>query len=617
MSEAEASITDHELSSTINVPGLIPCNEDLMFINKSRGRNGDKKANFCIFCHTKQMKISRHLELKHKNEEEVKKFINLPKGNLERRKLIDVIRKQGNYLFNTDKNFNDGELIVCRRPKNNEQKTAYEYKACGKCKAYFSKNSIRAHFSKCAKISSTKNRVVKIMSNRVMGRIHQKACEVVRKQLFPPLREDEVTRTVRYDELVIVYANKMVEKYRNPRHHEMIRQRIRLIGRFLCTIKKMNNGISDLMSVFDPKYIDDTIASINIEAKINKTSNNYETPTVAFSLGSLLKQIGKILINESIKKHDDDTRKNTENFLKLLEEEITMGINRTVAESQFQEQRRKIVKLPTMEDVKCLNSFLLRERNKAFEKLKKKFSQSSWLRLAQTTLVHIQLFNRRRAGEVERILIDDFSCYHGIETADEDLFKSLSVESKEVARKYVRFVIRGKLNRNVPVLLDQSLLECVKLILHYREQAGVSKKNPYVFGIASQDKTNKYLRACALLRQFSAECGAKNTDRLTGTKLRKHIATTCISLNLSETEISDLANFMGHREQIHKNFYRQPLVNREILQMSKLLEVAQGATNDASSDSGEDMDEEFHQTADSSASEEEYVPRKRSSKPII
>lgn len=90
------------------------------------------------------------------------------------------------------------------------------------------------------------------------------------------------------------------------------------------------------------------------------------------------------------------------------------------------------------------------------------------------------------------------------------------------------------------------------------------------------------------MRKFSVECGAKNSERLRGTKLRKHIATACIALNLSENDIFDLANFMGHRESIHKSFYRQPIVNREILKISKLLEAAQGVDEEDESDDSND-----------------------------
>lgn len=205
----------------------------------------------------------------------------------------------------------------------------------------------------------------------------------------------------------------------------------------------------------------------------------------------------------------------------------------------------------------------------------------------------IQLFNRRRAGEVERILIEDFNSHQGIdEETDKDLFKSLNNKSKQVAKKYVRFTIRGKLNRTVPVLLDNNLLDCVKIILKYREHAGVPVENPYVFGIQGRlEREFKYLRACNLMRKFSELCGAEHPERLRGTKLRKHIATTCITLNLEEEEVSDLANFMGHADKIHKDIYRQPVMSRDILRMSRLLEVAQGAGSGTESESDCEIDE--------------------------
>lgn len=77
------------------------------------------------------------------------------------------------------------------------------------------------------------------------------------------------------------------------------------------------------------------------------------------------------------------------------------------------------------------------------------------------------------------------------------------------------------------------------------------------------------------------------------TKLRKHIATTCISLNLEEQEVSDLQRFMRHAETIRKNIYCQP-VSREILQMSIILEVAQ-ESNDISKNEKQTSDSETSQ----------------------
>lgn len=87
------------------------------------------------------------------------------------------------------------------------------------------------------------------------------------------------------------------------------------------------------------------------------------------------------------------------------------------------------------------------------------------------------------------------------------------------------------------------------------------------------------------MRKFAEECGADKPVTLRGTILRKHIATMCINFNLSENEVSDLASFLGHADRIHKEHYRQPIITREILHISKLLEAVQEKPNDSDDDS--------------------------------
>lgn len=178
-------------------------------------------------------------------------------------------------------------------------------------------------------------------------------------------------------------------------------------------------------------------------------------------------------------------------------QDINVSVNRNVAESQVQMKRRQKLVLPSSEDIKKLHLYISKIRKQSMNDIQRKFSLKLWNQLAETTLMSIQLFNRRRAGEVERILIEDFNCYQGIDDeTNTDLLKSRDPQSRQIATKSVRFTIRGKLNRTVPVLLDNSLLECVKLILKYREHANVSVDNPYVFGIHGRlQREFKYLRA--------------------------------------------------------------------------------------------------------------------------
>lgn len=260
-----------------------------------------------------------------------------------------------------------------------------------------------------------------------------------------------------------------------------------------------------------------------------------------------------------------------------------------------------------MEDIKKLRDYLFRERKYALKDFRENISLTNWLKLAELTLTSVQLFNRRRAGEVERILIEDFERCQTVEQSNKDLFRSLSDMSKEIAKKYIRFTIRGKLYRTVGVIVDISVFECMQLIILQRNKVGVSKNNPYIFGLPGEhEKEYSHLQACQMMRKFSEFYGAEHPNRLRGTNLRKHIATTCINLNLQDQDISDLSNFMGHSENIHKGIYRQPVVGREILGISKLLEAAQGVSvgdnNDYNnSDDESESDEAEYKKADDSS----------------
>jgi len=98
------------------------------------------------------------------------------------------------------------------------------------------------------------------------------------------------------------------------------------------------------------------------------------------------------------------------------------------------------------------------------------------------------VFNRRRAGEIERILIEDFNNYEKLsKNIYNDIYKSLPTENRKIVQKYIRFGIRGKLGIinyvliTVPVLLLNDLFKSVILILKFREE--VTRKKSICFWI--------------------------------------------------------------------------------------------------------------------------------------
>lgn len=66
------------------------------------------------------------------------------------------------------------------------------------------KSSIRRYFKQCTNHGSKQTRSVLIMGRAIIRRINPIAEETLRKVVFPALREDDVTRMIRYDELIIM-----------------------------------------------------------------------------------------------------------------------------------------------------------------------------------------------------------------------------------------------------------------------------------------------------------------------------------------------------------------------------------------------------------------------------
>lgn len=341
-----------------------------------------------------------------------------------------MIRKESNFIYNTSSQFNTGELIVSRRPSR-ANKPASKFACCPKCKGYYTKNNIRHHFQDCNKESI--GRQVLILGRKVQGRIHSKASDTVRKIIFPILRDDNVCRVIRYDELIILRANKLCRKFRNQRHHDMIRAELRLLGRYLISIKKFNSKITDFASIYQPRHYDSCILATKDVAQFDTDTNKFKTPSIATRLGTLLKKLGNLLATEYIKRDDSEGLRNVENFLKLLEEDYGTTINKTAEETRMQNKRHNKSELPSMEDIQKLYNYLKGRRNILYSDLTKSYNYNTWLELLGVTLISMQVYNRRRAGEIEKILIEDYRCYKSVgEHTDPEVYNSLSETGKEV-----------------------------------------------------------------------------------------------------------------------------------------------------------------------------------------
>ena len=148
------------------------------------------------------------------------------------------------------------------------------------------------------------------------------------------------------------------------------------------------------------------------------------------------------------------------------------------------------------------------------------------------TVTQVVLFNRRRGGEVSRMLLSAYLSKDISDTHD-DVSLALTPLEQKLCKHFVRITIVGKRGRKVPVLLTPLMRESLDALNEKREECGVLSENEYLFALP---RSVHYIRASDCIRQFVTECDdIKNPKALTSTKLRKHIATLSTVLNLKTT----------------------------------------------------------------------------------
>lgn len=427
--------------------------------------------------------------------------------------------------------------------------------------------------SKCGRVE----RVTRKLATAVDGRIHVSASIKLEQLLQTKRGEDKVSRLIRFDWLLVLYGNKLCKKYTRLKNKNMLRSRLRLGGRILIAVKSIQPQITDWASLYQPKFYDLVVKAIEIVARHNTENEEFDFPGTASKCITGIREIAAILSAAYLKRDNVEKHQTVKNFMTVFNTEINTDIGKAIAETQVRRKTEKQVILPSLDDVTLLARHIDVKRNEFFEKLSMSFSYENWVRLADATIGSIIVFNRKRIGDIEDILVGDFERRESIkESTSDPLYQNLSEEEKKVARQYSRMKVRGKMGSIVFVMLKPEFEKSIELLLSHRQDACIPEKNAFLFALPSSVDEIAVMNAYSILKNFALSCGAKDPSKLNGTSLRKHLATHCASLELSDSRVTDVANFMGHSQTVHRQFYRQNTVERQFVHLPQVLEVSQG-----------------------------------------
>lgn len=542
-------------------------NNNNLFCGKRR-----RQRDFCFFCETLVQSFARHLIRNHFLETEVQNIISLPPKSQKRKELLTSIRKKGNFL-----NSNNNQKAVKTGPLKNN------LLPCSGCLGFYSEKHLWRHRKKC-----TENNVGKSAKADGQNLLlkHLKVDSELREKVFPRMRADHISLVAKKDPLICEFGSRYIKIHREAHFINIASRKMRELARFLIEMRKLDSNITSLFSVLKPQNFDDIIQATKNVAKYDADKDLYGSPTYALNFGTTIKQCCEIAILHALKKKGVAEKISTaeievdlKSVIQLVTAHWKFSISAQAGNNLNINKWNRVTLIPFASDIKLLKEYLCAKGNEAASKLDIAPDEPSFKILTETIYCRVILLNRKRPGELQRMLLNTYeeSMKNVNNQNYEEFSEAVSATENILMKHFKRVVIRGKRGRGVPVLFSQDVQKHIELLFKCRSSF-VPKNNPYLFG---QTNSREPIYGYKILQKYSKDCGARNPSAITSTRLRKHLATLSQIFNMNENDLEQLATFMGHTLGVHRSSYRLP---DDVFQTAKiakiLLLMEQGSLSD-------------------------------------
>ncbi len=553
---SEASGTEEPCSSQNAIDGVV------VSAYQKRGVSRVYKRHYCLYCCKPYAKMARHLEGSHANESDVAKALSFPKSSKERKKQLDYIRNRGNYAHNAAvMESGKGELVPNKRPSKQAQ--GKDFMHCAYCQGLFARKVLWRHMRTCklqpqsVPLKPGKKRVQSMWP--VPSNMTKQLWEVISAMNFDP-----ITDIIKKDKVIIDIGQHLLNiSGLSAKNKQCVREKMRELGRLVHSARRVTS-LKTMEDCVNPKKYVETVKAVKYTCGFE--SDKFKIPSLAKKLGNSLLQVSKLLKAQGLMSNDEQRVKSASEFQDVHQEKWNEMILDTALRNIREAKWNVPALMPFTEDVQKMHTYLSQMQDEWYKSLSESSSTKAWMELAKVCLAQIILFNRRRGGEVASMPL---SAFFSRDTSDphEGVDWALSEVEKKLCRHFLRIITMGKCGQPVPILLTPKMLCSLELLVKQREPCGVLKDNGYMF---ARPEAMTHLRGSDCLRGFAKACGAKCPISLTSTRMRKHAAILSTVLNMTETEMDQLANFLGHDIKMNREFCRLP---EKTLQLAKICKV--------------------------------------------
>ncbi|XP_072389472.1 uncharacterized protein [Diabrotica undecimpunctata] len=551
--------------------------------NKDGKRIRDK-THVCFICDKSVIHMGRHFETLHSETSEVAKCLAYPKNSKERRAGFLELIRVGDFYHNCNVLATKiGELILMRRPTKNEAKFVKhsEYGPCPNCLGFCLKKHLWHHIKYVCteKLNSEKYSEPKHViseSNALIHDIHGFGfTKDFHQSIVNSFIPDQIGEIAKNDPLILKYGSMQFEKY-GKTQNELIRQNMRQLARLTVALRKLNkNPLQSLSDFLVPEKFDIIVQAtkeVSITTVDDETSRpQFKIPSLALKIGYSLQKCISIERGSALRSGNVKRNKSLSSFMQLMKLEWNVRISSGAVATLNKRKMNAAQLLPITNDLLKLNKYIDTYILSAKDDIEsEERNHKSWVRLATLVLSRIILFNKRRSGEAARMKMSDYiNRPRWEDQSTDDIKESLTPIERKLADTLTVVEVEGKRGRKVPVILTPVIKESIDLLIRHRYQCNISLQNKYIF--ARSNPSLSHLRGHDCLNKTCEEVQLENASLISGTKLRKYVATVCQLFNMSENEYDWLARHLGHDIRVHREFYRLHESAVELTKVSRLL----------------------------------------------
>ena len=165
-------------------------------------------------------------------------------------------------------------------------------------------------------------------------------------------------------------------------------------------------NISTLSDCFKPRHFESNVNAVKETAGFNAETHKHAISLLALKLGYSLKRCVQIVKSTSLRNGLNDAYQETKEFSELLDSDWAAEISSHAVKTLYDNKMNKQTQIPLTQDIVLLHEYLKKEIVRCLDVMKNSSIQASvWTLAAHAILARLITFNRRRAGEMGRLLL--------------------------------------------------------------------------------------------------------------------------------------------------------------------------------------------------------------------